>query len=45
MIFLFHEEDNPIFCPITYMLALAFVDDAFKAPSLKRVEDIFKLKI
>jgi hypothetical protein len=27
------------------MLALAFVDDAFEAPSLKRAEDIFKLKI
>jgi hypothetical protein len=43
--FLFHEEDDPIFCPITHMLALAFADNAFEAPSLKSAKDIFKLKI
>ncbi|KAI9781316.1 MAG: hypothetical protein M1839_006109 [Geoglossum umbratile] len=40
--FLFHEENNPIFYPITRMLNLAFMDHAFEAPSLKRAEDIFK---
>ena len=44
-IFLFHEEDNLIFCSITHMLALAFADNVFEALSLKSAKDIFKLKI
>jgi hypothetical protein len=43
--FLFREEDDPILCPITDILALAFADDAFEAPSLKSPEQIFKLKV
>ena len=45
MMFLFYEEDDPIFCPIAHMLALVFMDNVFEVPSLKRAEDIFKLKI
>ncbi|KAI9810031.1 MAG: hypothetical protein M1827_006729 [Pycnora praestabilis] len=43
--FLFREEDDPIFCPITHILTLAFVDHAFEAPSLRSVEQIFGLRI
>jgi hypothetical protein len=37
--------DDPIFCPITHLLALAVVDDAFEAPSLTTPERIFKHKV
>lgn len=43
--FLFYEADMLNFCPITHLLALAFADDAFEAPSLKSTQYIFKLFI
>jgi hypothetical protein len=29
--FVFHEEESLVFCPVIYLLALAFADDAFEA--------------
>ena len=44
-IFLFSGVTNLIFCAITHVLALAFIDDAFKAPSLKTIEQISTLEV
>lgn len=44
-IFFFTEVDDPIFCPITYLISLAIVDRAFKAPSLTTIERVFKYKV
>jgi hypothetical protein len=38
-------EDDPIFCPVTHLLSLAFEDEAFEAPSLKSIEQIFGILI
>ena len=43
-IFLFTEVTDPIFCAITHVLTLAFVDDAFEAPSLRTMEQICTLE-
>ena len=44
-IFLFTGVTDLIFCAITYVLALAFVDNAFEAPSLKTMEQIYILEV
>lgn len=44
-IFFFTEVDDPLFCPITHLISLAIADEAFKAPSLKTVERVFKHKV
>jgi hypothetical protein len=44
-IFFFTKVDDPIFCPITYLVSLAIIDRAFKAPSLTIVERVFKYKV
>ena len=44
-IFLFTGVTDPIFCAITRVLALAFVDDALEAPSLKTMEQIYTLEV
>jgi hypothetical protein len=44
-IFFFTEVDDPIFCPITYLISLALADDAFEAPSLTTPERIFEHKV
>ena len=44
-IFLFTGVTDPIFCAITHVLALAFIDDAFEAPSLKTMEQISILEV
>jgi hypothetical protein len=44
-IFFFTEVDDPIFYPITYLVSLALVDGAFKAPSLTIPRRIFEYKV
>ena len=44
-IYLFHEDTNLAFCPITHFLALAFADEAFAAPDLVSPEQLFKLNV
>ena len=39
--YLFRLEDDPIFCPVTHLLAIAFDDDVFEAESLRSAEQIF----
>ncbi len=43
--YLFHEDTNLAFCPITHFLVLAFADEAFAAPNLVSPEQLFKLKV
>ncbi|KAI9763324.1 MAG: hypothetical protein M1840_000589 [Geoglossum simile] len=43
--YLFHEDTNLVFCPITLFLALAFADKAFAAPGLTSPEQLFALKV
>lgn len=42
--FVFHEEDSLVFCPIIYLLALAFADDAFEA-NLTTPDEIYNFVI
>jgi len=42
---LYERRDNPIFCPILNMLALAFADRAFKEEGIWKPEDIDSLVI
>src|SRR5689334_23913312 len=44
-IFFFTEVDDPIFCPITYLVSLAIADGAFEAPSLTTAERVFEHKV
>ena len=44
-VFLFAGVTDPIFCAITHILALAFTDDAFEAPTLKDMEQICSLEV
>ncbi|KAK6609654.1 FluG domain-containing protein [Botrytis cinerea] len=44
-VFFFTEIDDPIFCPITHLIALALADNAFEAPSLSTPELVFEHKI
>jgi hypothetical protein len=44
-IFFFIEVDDPIFCAITHLVALALVDGAFEALSLTTPERIFEHKV
>ena len=44
-IFLFTEVINLVFYTITHVLALAFIDDAFEAPSLKTMKQIYILEV
>jgi hypothetical protein len=44
-IFFFTEVDDPIFCPITYLVSLAVADRAFEAPSLTTAERVFEHKV
>jgi hypothetical protein len=44
-IFFFTEVDDPIFCPITHLVALALADDAFEAPSLTTPRRVFEHKV
>lgn len=43
-IYFFIEVDDPIFCAITYLVALALANDAFEAPSLTTPKRVFKHK-
>ncbi|KAH7418717.1 hypothetical protein BKA64DRAFT_730274 [Cadophora sp. MPI-SDFR-AT-0126] len=43
-IFFFTEVDNPMLCPITYLVTLAVADKAFEALSLTTVERVFEQK-
>ncbi|KAH8749255.1 hypothetical protein F5882DRAFT_525212 [Hyaloscypha sp. PMI_1271] len=45
MIFFFTEVDDLIFYPITYLVSLALIDGAFKAPSLTTPGRIFEYKV
>ena len=42
--FVFHEEDNLVFCPVSVILALALVDNAFEA-DITTPEQVFQLEI
>ncbi|KAF8534000.1 hypothetical protein BDD12DRAFT_897299 [Trichophaea hybrida] len=42
---LYERRDNPIFCPIMNLLALAFADNAFKEEGIQRPEDLYNLEI
>ncbi|KAG4427387.1 hypothetical protein IFR05_017130 [Cadophora sp. M221] len=44
-IFFFTEVDDPMFCPITHLVALALADDAFEAPSLSTPRRVFEHKV
>ncbi|KAF7944137.1 hypothetical protein EAE96_010541 [Botrytis aclada] len=44
-VFFFTEIDDPIFCPITHLIALALADNAFEAPSLSTPKLVFEHKI
>lgn len=44
-IFFFTEVDDPILCPITYLVSLATADRAFEAPSLTTPERVFAQKV
>ena len=43
--YLFHEDTNLAFYPITHFLTLAFPDEAFAASDLMSPEQLFKLII
>ena len=43
--YLFHEDTNLAFCPITHFLALAIADEAFAAPDLISPGQLFKLQV
>ena len=43
MTFVFYENDYLMFCPVLYMLALAFADNAFASDDIKSAQDIHKL--
>ena len=42
--FLVHEDD-PILCPLTCILALAFADNAFPAQIIKSLNDFYRLRV
>ena len=42
---LYEWRDNPMFCPIMSLLALAFADNAFNESGIKKPEDPFSLEI
>ena len=42
---LYERRDNPMFCPIMNLLALAFADNAFKELGIEKPEDLFSLEI
>ncbi|KAG4430257.1 hypothetical protein IFR05_014253 [Cadophora sp. M221] len=44
-IFFFTEVDDPMFCPITHLVALALADNAFEAPSLSTPRRVFEHKV
>ncbi|MCJ1271056.1 hypothetical protein MMC22_010955 [Lobaria immixta] len=41
----FHPKSTSILCAITHILALAFTDDAFEAPTLKNMGQMGSLKV
>ena len=44
-IFLFTKVTDLVLCAITHVLALVFINDAFKAPSLKTIKQIYILEV
>ena len=42
---LYERRDNPMFCPIMSLWALAFADNAFKEMGIEKPEGLFSLEI
>jgi len=38
-------QNEPIFCPLTHLIALAVDDNAFENPKIQSVEQVFDLKV
>ena len=42
---LYEQRDNPMFCPVMSLLALAFADNALKETGIEKLKDLFSLEI
>jgi hypothetical protein len=42
--YIFHLDENPVFCIITHMISIAFVDEAYNVPELVSPKQLFGLK-